>query len=762
MSQWEALLRLSGHFKEQVQCLYSLELLPMVIRQYLAAWIESQDWRLAARDLSLARIQFHNFLENLDMQIGRFISSQEILYQHNFRKFKFNIQQLYQEEPQKLAELVRDILHQERQILDAQEMELQIEQKVEVPPEFPQHLEIEQRVTKVKERLHYVDQEVKFLEEQQEIFDFKYKNFQMISASNPAAKHLQSRRQELQNSLNELDRKRKEVLDQIKELLGLCETLLEFLQLELNDWVQKQKLACIGAGTVTCLKNLEGWITRTVEVFFHLKRLLCLLEELALLVSYERDPLKTQPQTLKLKLEEMLKSLLQCSFVVDKQPIMTFPCKRAQVLKTSTQFSVRVRLLVNLPEIRNVMKVSYTIDKYRRFNLLGSETKTLDKVQGNGLVAEYKHLTLKEQKAGPGGKGSKGANDGSLSVIEELHNITFTTQFNHEGIVLDLEAVTLPFVVISNLSQFTGAWASVLWFNMLSSDPKDVTFFSKPPAAPWTLLANGLSWQFSCCTQRGLNTEQLQMLGKKLCGTTPTEKCTVSWGKFAKETMPNLSFTFWVWFDNIVTLVKGHLEDIWNDGLVMGFVSRSMEDTLLKSMQQGTFLLRFSESLKDGGVTCSWVDHQPDGHYFVHSVEPYTKKELSHIPLTEIIRNYQLLAEENIPENPLRYLYPNIPKDDAFGKYYEQRSDVTLEYQKYMQRRLIIVSKRNVDDPDISVTSGTPQYDPESTEIPLEQLRLMHGEPGDNPLLDPESDPMFSSLMNEAQDFSLDYCNAYQ
>lgn len=56
-------------------------------------------------------------------------------------------------------------------------------------------------------------------------------------------------------------------------------------------------------------------------------------------------------------------------------------------------------------------------------------------------------------------------------------------------------------------------------------------------------------------------------------------------------------------------------------------------------------------------------------------MQPYTKKELSHIPLTEIIRNYQLLAEENIPENPLRYLYPNIPKDDAFGKYYEQRNE---------------------------------------------------------------------------------------
>lgn len=211
------------------------------------------------------------------------------------------------------------------------------------------------------------------------------------------------------------------------------------------------------------------------------------------------------------------------------------------------------------------------------------------------------------------------------------------------------------------------------------------------------------------------------MLEKKLCGTVGKEGNAVTWTKFSKEPMPRVSFTFWVWFDAIVALVKLHLENIWNDGHVMGFVSRSVEDSLLKTMQQGTFLLRFSESIRDGGITCSWVDYQCDESYSVRSVQPYTKKELSHIPLTEIIRNYQLLAEENIPENPLRYLYPNIPKDDAFGKYYEQRNEITLEYQKYMKRRLIIVSERNIDDSQSSIASGTPQrsaetpqYDPET------------------------------------------------
>ncbi|CAJ0943135.1 unnamed protein product [Ranitomeya imitator] len=155
---------------------------------------------------------------------------------------------------------------------------------------------------------------------------------------------------------------------------------------------------------------------------------------------------------------------------------------------------------------------------YRRFNLLGSQDKTLEYTQGDGLAVEYKHLTLKEQRAG-GGKGSKGVhNDGLLSVIEELHVITLKTQFNHDGESLTIEVTTLPFVVISNLTQFVRAWASVLWFNLLSPNPEDVSFFFNPPDAPWFLIADALSWQFSCCTNRGLNTDQLQMLGKKLCG----------------------------------------------------------------------------------------------------------------------------------------------------------------------------------------------------------------------------------------------------
>lgn len=53
-----------------------------------------------------------------------------------------------------------------------------------------------------------------------------------------------------------------------------------------------------------------------------------------------------------------------------------------------------------------------------------------------------------------------------------------------------------------------------------------------------------------------------------------------------------------------------------------------------------------------------------------HSVEPYNKGRLSALPFADILRDYKVIMADNVPENPLKYLYPDIPKDKAFGKHY--------------------------------------------------------------------------------------------
>lgn len=45
-----------------------------------------------------------------------------------------------------------------------------------------------------------------------------------------------------------------------------------------------------------------------------------------------------------------------------------------------------------------------------------------------------------------------------------------------------------------------------------------MSFFLNPPSAKWSKLSEVLSWQFSSVTKRGLNADQLSMLGEKLLG----------------------------------------------------------------------------------------------------------------------------------------------------------------------------------------------------------------------------------------------------
>ncbi|MEQ2259629.1 Signal transducer and activator of transcription 4 [Xenotaenia resolanae] len=105
---------------------------------------------------------------------------------------------------------------------------------------------------------------------------------------------------------------------------------------------------------------------------------------------------------------------------------------------------------------------------------------------------------------------------------------------------------------------------------------------------------------------------------------------------------------------------------------IMGFVSKEMERVLLKDREPGTFLLRFSESHL-GGITFTWVEHSDNGDVKFNSVEPYTKNRLSALPFADIIRDYKVISNGGVPENPLKFLYPDIPKDEAFGRLYNSQ-----------------------------------------------------------------------------------------
>lgn len=52
----------------------------------------------------------------------------------------------------------------------------------------------------------------------------------------------------------------------------------------------------------------------------------------------------------------------------------------------------------------------------------------------------------------------------------------------------------------------------------------------------------------------------------------------------------------------------------------MGFISKERERAILSTKPPGTFLLRFSESSKEGGITFTWVEKDISGRHHPHRV----------------------------------------------------------------------------------------------------------------------------------------------
>uniref|UniRef100_A0A803YEL7 Signal transducer and activator of transcription n=1 Tax=Meleagris gallopavo TaxID=9103 RepID=A0A803YEL7_MELGA len=651
MTQWYQLQQLDSKFLEQVHQLYD-DSFPMEIRQYLAQWLENQDWEHAANNVSFATVLFHDLLSQLDDQFSRFLIENNFLLQHNIRKSKRNLQDNFQEDPIHMAMIIHNCLKEERKILNSAQLSNQMEVggvQNTMTGMLDKQKELDAKVKAVKNSVTDVEQDIKTLEDVQDEYDFKHKTFQNREYEPNGASQEECKKEQmnLQKMFFLLDIKRKEVVTKIIQLLNTTEhTQSALINEELVEWKRRQQTACIGGPPNACLDQLQNWFTIVAESLQQVRQQLKKLEELEQKLTYDPDPITKNKQVLQDRTHSLFKQLIQ-------------------------------RLLVKLQELNYNLKVKVLFDKdvneknsvkgFRKFNILGTNTKVMNMEEStNGsLAAEFRHLQLKEQK-----------NAGNRTN----------------------ETTSLPIIVISNVSQLPSGWASILWFNMLSSDPKNLSFFLNPPCAKWSKLSEVLSWQFSSVTKRGLNTDQLNMLGEKLLGS---HDGLIPWTRFCKENLNDKSFPFWLWIEGILELIKKHLLCLWNDGCIMGFISKDKERALLKDQRPGTFLLRFSESSKEGAITFTWVEGSQNGKLpQFHSVEPYTKKELSAVTFPDIIRNYKVMAAENIPENPLRFLYPDIPKDNAFGKYYSRPKEApepmdtdTPKGNGYIRTELISVSE---------------------------------------------------------------------
>uniref|UniRef100_A0ABM5ERM9 Signal transducer and activator of transcription n=1 Tax=Pogona vitticeps TaxID=103695 RepID=A0ABM5ERM9_9SAUR len=679
MSQWNQVQQLEVKYLEQIDQIYD-DKFPMEVRHLLAHWIEGQDWESAYNNEPMAAILLQNLLIKLDEHLDRVSQEKNLLLVHNLKRIRKVLQAKYQSNPVHIAVVISNCLREERRVLASASMPVQgpLEKSLQNNLGSERQRSIEHKGSAIKNSAQMTEQDVKYLEDLQEEFDFRYKTIQSLEPNDNSSDAMKQEMLILQEMLNTLDYRRKEVLSKMAQIIMEAEALVNnMLTEELLDWKRRQQIACIGGPLHGGLDQLQNCFTLLAESLFQIRRQLEKLDELLFKLTYEGDPISLQRPHLLERVNLLLYSLFQSSFIVERQPCMPTHPQRPLVLKTLIQFTAKLRLLIKLPELNYQIRVKATIDKNasaisnRRFVLCGTHVKAMnmDESTNGSLSVEFRHLQPKEMKAGAGSKG----NEGPHMVTEELHCITFETQVCLYGLTIDMETSSLPVVMISNVSQLPNAWASIIWYNLSTNESQNLAFFNKPPSISLSQLLEILSWQFSSYVGRGLNSDQLGMLAEKLTGQVTYTDYQVSWSKFCKEHLPGKSFTFWAWLEAILDLIKKHVLPLWIDGCIMGFVSKDKERGLLKDRMPGTFLLRFSES-NLGGITFTWVSQSENGEACFHSVEPYNKGSLTALPFADILRDYKVIMADNVPENPLKYLYPEIPKDKAFGKHYSSRT----------------------------------------------------------------------------------------
>ncbi|XP_023331854.1 signal transducer and activator of transcription 5A [Eurytemora carolleeae] len=390
----------------------------------------------------------------------------------------------------------------------------------------------------------------------------------------------------------------------------------------------------------------------------------------------------------------LLTGLVTGTFIIEKQP--------PQVMKTNTRFTATVRLLVggqlNVHMASPNVSVSI-ISESQCLNVCSGEI-----LNGNGnmeyhvgtrqVSVTFRNLQLKRIR--------RTEKRGTESVMEEKFSVCFWTDFTVGELNFQVFTLSLPVVVIVHGNQEPQALATITWDNAFAEWGRRP--FVVPDKVPWFQMAEALNskWTDACKTNQNLTEENFYFLATKAfrnpnLGRDEIKNLVISWSQFCREPLPDRNFTFWEWFYRVMCLTSSDMRGPWNDGLIMGFVSKQKAEELLLGCPHGTFLLRYSDS-ELGGVTIAYVCQDQMGGKNVLFVAPFVHKDLSQRSIADTIFD--------LKEN-LTALYPNIPCD-VFKKFSASSKEIGQTSHGYVPHSL----KTHVQGPANEYSNPTTPLNP--------------------------------------------------
>lgn len=443
---------------------------------------------------------------------------------------------------------------------------------------------------------------------------------------------------------------------------------------ELKNWQRNQALAGNGAPFRDNLDDIQHCIEVLIEISCRI--LVCINAMIVVTGKCNSSNLNmgnnNEFNDMRALIEKSKQYIILSAFIVEKQP--------PQVMKTNTRFSATVRWLIG-PQLGITMSnpmvecIILSESQAQRYcgarqvgdpkpgssgEILNSNCQMEYMQQTRHFSVNFRNMQLKKIK--------RTEKKGTESVMDEKFALLFYTNIDvnslhnsvndvHNGTNYKITAWTLslPVVVIVHGNQEPQSWATITWDNAFSEISREP--FVVPDHVPWSYLSLALNTKFHSATGRALTDENMNFLFEKVFrGDITNDYKEVNWTMFCKEPLPDRQFTFWDWFFAIMKLTKDHILKPWQAGRIVGFINKQRTtEEILKPCPEGTFLVRFSDS-ELGGISIAFVNDIST----VLMLQPWTAKDLQVLPLQDRIKD--------IPS--LKYLYPNICKEEAFGEFY--------------------------------------------------------------------------------------------
>uniref|UniRef100_A0AAQ4Q2N4 Signal transducer and activator of transcription n=1 Tax=Gasterosteus aculeatus aculeatus TaxID=481459 RepID=A0AAQ4Q2N4_GASAC len=625
MAQWTHMSQMLPHLtNETINNLYPPTAFPIEVRHFLAQWIEGQRWD----DFALENVEQKNQAQALlDQTISMLQSiaqqTTNVVDKMKLMQFSKNMN-IFQAQPLQFGVMVRDILNQERGLLDTS-AQPQFQPFPNIESSFPNMQDLDCLVLKVLE-VQNIRQK---MHQMQEELNWERQNYES----------LQGRTHE------ETGGRYFCVFVHDRRSICVCWCNMFGCRLSLKAWRWGQHKATIGLPFDDNLNTLQTWCEQLLGVNGKLRQELVLLGE-------------PMPE-LQERLGKLLQVLIQSSLLVDKQP--------PQVIKTQSKFSTTVRYLLGekVAPGKPVLLKAQIINEIQARNLGGVPSDNVGELINNTAILEhntsskstcatFRNMSIKKIK--------RADRKGSESVTEEKFALLFSTEITITGCDTPyrIQMISLPVVVIVHGSQDNNALATIIW-DCAFSEPDRVPFLV-PERVPWRMMYSTLNSKFTSevMTEHNLDQYNQHFLAQKIFDkpdfSDDFSNILVSWAQFNKEVLPGRPFTFWQWFEGVMELTKKHLKEYWSEGLIFGFIGKQHLHLILKDRPNGTFLLRFSDS-EIGGITIAYVSASENGGQKIQNIQPFTKRDLEIRCLGDRIRDISHIT----------YLYPDFPKHDLLN-----------------------------------------------------------------------------------------------